>query len=147
MEILGIGPLELVLILVVALLVFGPEKLPEIGANLGRSVRELRNMSREITRNVNTLVNEPVAELRKPIDETSQVVQSIARTADTVRNPAEALQRAIAGQLAAQPAAASADAVSPTAVPATAVPGEPAGQPIEAEASPAPTPASADPES
>lgn len=147
MEILGIGPLELVLILVVALLVFGPEKLPEIGANLGRSVRELRNMSREITRNVNTLVNEPVAELRKPIDETSQVVQSIARTADTVRNPAEALQRAIAGQLATQPAAASADAASPTAVPATAVPGEPAGQPIEAEASPAPTPASADPES
>jgi TatA/E family protein of Tat protein translocase len=146
MEILGIGPLELVLILVVALLVFGPEKLPEIGANLGRSVRELRNMSREITRNVNTLVNEPVAELRKPIDETSQVVQSIARTADTVRNPAEALQRAIAGQLATQPAA-STDAASPAAVPATAVPGEPAGQPIEAEASPAPTPASADPES
>ncbi len=146
MEILGIGPLELVLILVVALLVFGPEKLPEIGANLGRSVRELRNMSREITRNVNTLVNEPVAELRKPIDETSQVVQSIARTADTVRNPAEALQRAIAGQLATQPAA-STDAASPAAVPATAAPGEPAGQPIEAEASPAPTPASADPES
>ena len=36
MDILGIGPLELILILIVALMVFGPDRLPEIGAKLGR---------------------------------------------------------------------------------------------------------------
>ena len=54
MDILGIGPLELVLILVIALLVFGPDKLPEIGAKMGKGVRELRQLSREISQGVNT---------------------------------------------------------------------------------------------
>ena len=73
MDILGIGPLELVLILVVALLVFGPDKLPEIGAKLGKGVRELRQLSREISQGVNTLT-EPMDELRKPFDEAGQIV-------------------------------------------------------------------------
>jgi sec-independent protein translocase protein TatA len=38
----NLGPLELIAIFVVALLVFGPEKLPEIGRQVGRAVREFR---------------------------------------------------------------------------------------------------------
>ena len=64
MDILGIGPLELVLILVIVLLVFGPDKLPEIGAKMGKGVRELRQLSREISAGVNT-ITEPMDELRK----------------------------------------------------------------------------------
>jgi sec-independent protein translocase protein TatA len=37
-----IGPLEIVMILVVALVVFGPKKLPEVGRSLGRGIREFR---------------------------------------------------------------------------------------------------------
>ncbi len=40
----GIGFTELVLILVVALIVVGPERLPELGQQLGRIVRDLRRM-------------------------------------------------------------------------------------------------------
>jgi len=36
------GPLEIVVILVVALLVFGPNKLPEIGRQVGKAVKEFR---------------------------------------------------------------------------------------------------------
>ena len=38
----GLGVPELIVILVVALLVFGPGKLPEIGSALGRSIRDFR---------------------------------------------------------------------------------------------------------
>jgi TatA/E family protein of Tat protein translocase len=37
-----IGPLEILVILVVALVVFGPSKLPDIGRQVGRGVREFR---------------------------------------------------------------------------------------------------------
>ena len=94
MDILGIGPLELVLILVIALLVFGPDKLPEIGAKMGKGVRELRQLSREISQGVNTLT-EPVDELRKPFDDAAQVVGQVSDTAQSLRNPGLALQNAL----------------------------------------------------
>ena len=42
MKIFGLGIPELVLILVVALLIFGPKNLPKLGGMLGRSVKKLR---------------------------------------------------------------------------------------------------------
>jgi sec-independent protein translocase protein TatA len=39
------GPLELVIILVIALLILGPGKLPEVGSALGKSIREFRKAS------------------------------------------------------------------------------------------------------
>ncbi len=44
-----IGPLELVLVLVVALVIFGPNKLPEIGKALGKSVKEFKSSISSIT--------------------------------------------------------------------------------------------------
>jgi sec-independent protein translocase protein TatA len=38
----GIGPTELIVVLVVALLVFGPKRLPDIGRSLGRGMREFK---------------------------------------------------------------------------------------------------------
>jgi sec-independent protein translocase protein TatA len=43
----NIGPGELILILAVVLVVFGPGKLPEIGAAVGRSFREFRRATSE----------------------------------------------------------------------------------------------------
>lgn len=45
----GLGMQELVIILVIALLVFGANKLPEIGRGLGRGIREFRKASSELT--------------------------------------------------------------------------------------------------
>jgi TatA/E family protein of Tat protein translocase len=44
----SIGPMELILIFVVALLVFGPKKLPEIGRSVGKALREFKKTSDEI---------------------------------------------------------------------------------------------------
>ena len=42
----SIGPTELILIFVIALLVFGPKKLPELGKGLGQSIRGFREALR-----------------------------------------------------------------------------------------------------
>lgn len=42
------GPLELIIILVIALLILGPGKLPDVGAALGRSIREFRKASSDV---------------------------------------------------------------------------------------------------
>jgi sec-independent protein translocase protein TatA len=44
----NIGPVELVIILVIALLILGPGKLPDVGAALGKSIREFRKASSDV---------------------------------------------------------------------------------------------------
>ena len=53
----NIGPLELVIILVIALLVLGPGKLPDVGAALGKSIREFRKASSDVQEAVNVSVD------------------------------------------------------------------------------------------
>jgi sec-independent protein translocase protein TatA len=38
----NIGPMELIIVLVIALLVIGPKRLPEVGKSLGRGMREFK---------------------------------------------------------------------------------------------------------
>lgn len=47
MNIFGIGLPEMAVIMVVALLVFGPKKLPEIGRSLGKAIRGFQDASKE----------------------------------------------------------------------------------------------------
>lgn len=38
----NIGPLEIIIVLIIALIVFGPKRLPELGSSLGRGIREFK---------------------------------------------------------------------------------------------------------
>jgi sec-independent protein translocase protein TatA len=38
----NVGPLELAIVLIIALVVFGPKRLPELGRSLGKGIREFR---------------------------------------------------------------------------------------------------------
>ncbi len=44
----NIGPVELIIVLVIALLVLGPGKLPEVGSAFGKTIREFRKASSDI---------------------------------------------------------------------------------------------------
>ena len=48
----NIGAPELIIILVIALLILGPGKLPEVGASLGKSIREFRKASTDLQESV-----------------------------------------------------------------------------------------------
>jgi sec-independent protein translocase protein TatA len=38
----NIGPLEIIIVLIIALVVFGPKRLPELGRSMGKGIREFR---------------------------------------------------------------------------------------------------------
>jgi sec-independent protein translocase protein TatA len=44
----SIGPVELIIILVIALLILGPGRLPDVGSALGRSIREFRKAATDV---------------------------------------------------------------------------------------------------
>jgi len=58
----SLGPAEILVIFVVALLVFGPDKLPEIGRQVGRGVREFRRVQAHLR----TELREVMSELDTP---------------------------------------------------------------------------------
>jgi sec-independent protein translocase protein TatA len=45
----GVGPGEIILVLLIALIVLGPSRLPEVGSALGKSIREFRKASSDLT--------------------------------------------------------------------------------------------------
>ncbi len=55
----GIGTGELIVILVAALVIFGPSKLPELARTLGKSIREFQAATREIGNSIK--LDEPAA--------------------------------------------------------------------------------------
>ncbi len=61
-----VGPADIGIILVVALLVFGPKRMPEIGRQLGQAMREMRKITDEITGTVHS-VHQEVESAYKPV--------------------------------------------------------------------------------
>ena len=47
----SVGPMELVIVLVIALIILGPKRLPEAGKSLGRGMREFKNSIAGMTGN------------------------------------------------------------------------------------------------
>lgn len=62
----NIGFPELILILVIALIVFGPGKLPEIGGAIGKGIREFRKASLEVTRQFNEEIRQEAERAKVP---------------------------------------------------------------------------------
>ena len=77
MDFFGIGPLEMLLIFVIALIVFGPQRLPEIGRNLGKALREFRRATDDIQDSV-------IKEIQ--YEEVKKAAQEVRDTARDVRD-------------------------------------------------------------
>ena len=72
MNFAGIGPAELLLILIVALLIFGPAKLPEIAKDLGKTIQSWRQALEDMTEssvNQTSVSPEGEAEMQAAVQE------------------------------------------------------------------------------
>ncbi len=79
-----IGPLEILVIAVVALIVFGPEKLPEMGRKVGSFVADVRRMSNDVRSEFHGAMEDDDDDPFFPEEETS----TAASTADERENAA-----------------------------------------------------------
>jgi TatA/E family protein of Tat protein translocase len=96
MDFLGIGPFELLLILVLAFLFFGPEKLPGMAAKAGRLYRRFKKasseFSRSFTEDLSSYGNDPegkhynirndLSELRRSVEEDITSEKKTSRSAE-----------------------------------------------------------------
>ena len=64
MDIIGIGFFEVIVILVVAMVVVGPRRLPEVAAKLGQLLRKFRMTTTELTRSITAEVEEESREIK-----------------------------------------------------------------------------------
>jgi TatA/E family protein of Tat protein translocase len=96
-DILGVGPMELIVILLLLLLVFGPDRLPEIGSKLGKGVRSMRRATRDFSEEIQQArdaIEKPAGEIVAPIQQISQPIQEAAQPFQDVKASALALSQA-----------------------------------------------------
>ncbi|TKJ31176.1 MAG: twin-arginine translocase TatA/TatE family subunit [Chloroflexi bacterium B3_Chlor] len=75
MNFAGVGPAELLLILIIALLIFGPTKLPEIAKDLGKSIGKWRQALDEIQ----SITDVSASELLSPRSEEAELQASVQK--------------------------------------------------------------------
>ncbi|NEP17196.1 MAG: TatA/E family twin arginine-targeting protein translocase [Leptolyngbya sp. SIO4C1] len=115
MNIFGIGLPEMALILVIALLVFGPKKLPEIGRSLGKALKGFQDASKEFeaefkkeAERIEKVVAEPMkATIEKPEPKALSANQEVtdAEVIDAAHETASAAEPAQAEQTTDEEAA------------------------------------------
>ena len=88
---LGLGFGEIILILVVALLVLGPEKLPGLAKQAGTGLREFRRFANEFQRNLNDIemeakrvLDDPPATVEQPQNSSTDQSEEATPEAETV---------------------------------------------------------------
>lgn len=144
----GIGEGELAIIVVFGFLLFGPDKLPQMGRTIGRAIRQFRETQEKMTAVVQSEIIDPVSEAAsapvKPkkaaaTDDDSDADEEAAETAAPAKKETFAERRArLAAEKAASEGAAEGEGAVDEAEPAAAA--EPAVEP-EPAAEPEPEPA------
>ena len=154
----GIGEGELAIIVVFGFLLFGPDKLPQMGRTIGRAIRQFRETQEKMTAVVQSEIIDPVSEAAsapvKPkkaaVDDDSDADEDAVETAAPAKKETFAERRArLAAEKAASEAAAEGEGAAEeseaeSAEPAKAEPADAAVEP-EPAAEPEPEPEPAEP--
>lgn len=134
----GIGEGELAIIVVFGFLLFGPDKLPQMGRTIGRAIRQFRETQEKMTAVVQSEIIDPVSEAAsapvKPkkaaVDDDSDADEDAVETAAPAKKETFAERRA---RLAAEKAASEGAAEGEGAEPAEAEPAAAAEPVVEPE--------------
>ena len=153
----GIGEGELAIIVVFGFLLFGPDKLPQMGRTIGRAIRQFRETQEKMTAVVQSEIIDPVSEAAsapvKPkkaaaTDDDSDADEDAAETAAPAKKETFAERRArLAAEKAASEGAAEGEGTAEEAAAAEPAEAEPVAAAVESEpaAEPEPEPEPAEP--
>lgn len=154
----GIGEGELAIIVVFGFLLFGPDKLPQMGRTIGRAIRQFRETQEKMTAVVQSEIIDPVSEAAsapvKPkkaaVDDDSDADEDAAGTAAPAKKETFAERRArLAAEKAASEGATEGEGIAEEAENAEPAKAEPADAAVEpepaAEPEPEPEPEPAEP--
>jgi len=106
---------ELILIFLVALIVFGPKKLPELGKSLGRGLAAFKRASEDLKRTIEDEIEQGKHQVSAVRDEVSSVKEQVGELRNTVA------ASATAGPAAFAPAPAAEDRPADAAPPAAPI--------------------------
>ncbi len=147
----GIGEGELAIIVVFGFLLFGPDKLPQMGRTIGRAIRQFRETQEKMTAVVQSEIIDPVSEAAsapvKPkktaVDDDSDADEDAAETAAPAKKETFAERRArLAAEKAASEAAAEGEGAAEESEAESTEPAVAAAEPEPAtEPEPEPEPA------
>lgn len=147
----GIGEGELAIIVVFGFLLFGPDKLPQMGRTIGRAIRQFRETQEKMTAVVQSEIIDPVSEAAsapvKPkktaVDDDSDADEDAAETAAPAKKETFAERRArLAAEKAASEGAAEGEGAADEIESAEA---EPAAATVESEPAAEPEPEPTEP--
>lgn len=134
----GIGEGELAIIVVFGFLLFGPDKLPQMGRTIGRAIRQFRETQEKMTAVVQSEIIDPVSEAAsapvKPkkaaVDDDSDADEDAVETAAPAKKETFAERRArLAAEKAASEGATEGEGAADEAEPAKAEPAAAAAEP------------------
>lgn len=142
----GIGEGELAIIVVFGFLLFGPDKLPQMGRTIGRAIRQFRETQEKMTAVVQSEIIDPVSEAAsapvKPkkaaVDDDSDADEDAVETAAPAKKETFAERRArLAAEKAASEGATEGEGAADEAESAESAKAEPAAAVAEPEPEPA----------
>jgi TatA/E family protein of Tat protein translocase len=116
----SIGMPELILIFIVALLVFGPKKLPEIGKSLGKGLAEFKRASEELKKTIEQEIEQGKSEVSAVREEVASIPATLKSAAPFESNAAPA------GESAASPLSAGTEGTPDASTPSEVLPAGPA---------------------
>ena len=120
MNFFGVGPAELILILVVALVFVGPERLPRMAADIARTIRDVRRYTSGLANEFSEVVKDFEKETETERGEWKQIGEGIGAA---TRSVTEALHAARTAAEDDAPAAATSPGPAPAATSAPEPPG------------------------
>ncbi len=125
MNFFGVGPAEMIVIAVVALIFVGPERLPRLAADLARTIREIRKYTSSFASEFNDAIREIEQDVKRETAparaEWKEIGEGLSNTSQSIADELRAAQADASG--AASPNGAAAPAPAP--VPAPKAAGEP----------------------
>jgi sec-independent protein translocase protein TatB len=121
---------EIVFILLAALVLLGPEKLPEAMRKVGRVYAEVKKISNGFQAEIRSVIDEPTRDIRNAFEDPARELRNTAEQARAAFNLNTSDAKTTSAPPAAQPAGEAAAAAAETAVPDP--PDEPAANPAAA---------------